>query len=72
MAFTTIVVGRVGPIRIHSAISLGSRGGLPHEAPLGIIDEVSSYFRWDLPFVWRQGPPKRFRLESQTLLEERP
>jgi hypothetical protein len=51
MAFTTIVVGRVGPIRIHSAISLGSRGGLPHEAPLGIMDEVSSYFRWDLPSV---------------------
>jgi hypothetical protein len=51
MAFTTIVVGRVGPIRIHNAISLGSRGGLPHEAPLGIMDEVSSYFRWDLPSV---------------------
>jgi len=50
MAFTTIVVGRAGPIRIHSAISPGSSGGLSHEAPLGIM-EVSLYFRWGLPFV---------------------
>jgi hypothetical protein len=71
MAFTTIVVGRVGPIRIHSAISPGSSGGLSHEAPLGIM-KVSLYFRWGCRSFDGRASGKVSCLESRTLLEERP